>query len=373
MPLHACYLLRSLREEAGARGRTYIGFTVNPRRRLRQHNGELEGGAYKTRKLRPVEMLVVVHGFPSKRRALQFEWAWQHPTQATKARDATRGLRRKDMAAAAGKLRVMYEMLWLDEWRETPLTVHFSSPAAAALREAGKCPVAPPGMGVVVAPLSELPEHSHTEEGEMDEAGGGEVGEAGEAEQSDHASAQAAVEAEGAVPEKAGARAGASTEARARQRERERWTAFSMDISSSDDDGGSVGGSEAARAHPRPEAQAVVRKRVEAVTQVRERERWQTFSMEISSSDDDDNGPGCGGGRSTDGTLTTALRPVAANRRRRLDEDSNDASARPGMTAGMATPQPAVIDLTTPSPATRRTDVTPGAGAPIVVDLTTPT
>ena len=42
-----CYLLES-RHPRG-KGRTYVGFTVNPRRRLRQHNGEIANGACKTK------------------------------------------------------------------------------------------------------------------------------------------------------------------------------------------------------------------------------------------------------------------------------------------------------------------------------------
>lgn len=33
-------------------------------------------------------MQMLVHGFPSKLAALQFEWAWQHPDRSRHLRDA---------------------------------------------------------------------------------------------------------------------------------------------------------------------------------------------------------------------------------------------------------------------------------------------
>lgn len=44
---YGCYLLES--KNPKGKGRSYVGFTVNPRRRIRQHNGEIANGAYKTK------------------------------------------------------------------------------------------------------------------------------------------------------------------------------------------------------------------------------------------------------------------------------------------------------------------------------------
>ena len=58
--------------------RTYIGSTNNMTRRLRQHNGELVGGARYTHSARPWVVAATVTGFREHRQALQFEWAWKH-------------------------------------------------------------------------------------------------------------------------------------------------------------------------------------------------------------------------------------------------------------------------------------------------------
>ncbi|MQL98876.1 hypothetical protein Taro_031596 [Colocasia esculenta] len=65
----ACYLLCSLCPRY--KGHTYIGFTINPRRRIRQHNGEIRCGAWRTKCKRPWEMILCIYGFPSKVSALQ--------------------------------------------------------------------------------------------------------------------------------------------------------------------------------------------------------------------------------------------------------------------------------------------------------------
>ena len=65
-----CYLLVSDK-------RTYIGATVDPDRRLQQHNGMKSGGARAT-KGKSWNRVCYVSGFPDWTAALQFEWAWKH-------------------------------------------------------------------------------------------------------------------------------------------------------------------------------------------------------------------------------------------------------------------------------------------------------
>lgn len=44
---------------------------MNPRRRIRQHNGEIGSGASRTKSRRPWEMVFCIYGFPTHVSALQ--------------------------------------------------------------------------------------------------------------------------------------------------------------------------------------------------------------------------------------------------------------------------------------------------------------
>lgn len=72
-----CYMLEAV---DGGRAKTYVGATVNPDRRLRQHNGELSGGARATSGRRWARRFLV-GGFPDERAALRFEWRWKYLTR----------------------------------------------------------------------------------------------------------------------------------------------------------------------------------------------------------------------------------------------------------------------------------------------------
>lgn len=88
-----CYLLHS------GNTKTYIGATVDPDRRLRQHNGELVGGARRTSGLQWKRALYV-GGFPDWTAALQFEWAWKY-----------HGRQGQDRRGLCGKIRALLALL----------------------------------------------------------------------------------------------------------------------------------------------------------------------------------------------------------------------------------------------------------------------
>lgn len=67
---HKCYLIKSNEH-------VYIGYTTDFSRRIRQHNGEISGGAKKTMKHRPWYPVCTIEGFYESSSALRFEYRLQ--------------------------------------------------------------------------------------------------------------------------------------------------------------------------------------------------------------------------------------------------------------------------------------------------------
>lgn len=88
---HYCYILYNVKQPQ----RTYVGYTTNPTRRLRQHNGIISGGARATSGKGEWEFLILITS-PSfnTHTGLSFEWHLkkalrsQKPTSATKRIEA---------------------------------------------------------------------------------------------------------------------------------------------------------------------------------------------------------------------------------------------------------------------------------------------
>lgn len=106
---------------------TYVGATMKFERRIRQHNGELVGGAKYTKAHRPWHPIFHVHGFDSWQECLQFEWRWKH----------VRGRRRTRMPACQRRFENLCVLLKHRPWKERTglLVVHYDAlPTTAAQR-----------------------------------------------------------------------------------------------------------------------------------------------------------------------------------------------------------------------------------------------
>ncbi|KAL8106516.1 hypothetical protein AgCh_023325 [Apium graveolens] len=128
-------------------------FTVNPKRRIKQHNGELTSGAFRTKSKRPWEMALCIYGFPTNIAALQFEWAWQHPTESLAVREAASKF--KSFSGIANKVKLAFTMLTLPSWQSLDLTVNFFS--TKYQRHCAGCPRLPEQINIQMCSMDELP------------------------------------------------------------------------------------------------------------------------------------------------------------------------------------------------------------------------
>lgn len=98
-----CYILKS------DSNKTYNGYTVNPKRRVRQHNQEIKGGAKYTKKYTGWQMYVLITGFPDSSNALQCEWRIKHPNNRT-------FYKTKKYNSVEGRIIGLSEVLKLNKW-----------------------------------------------------------------------------------------------------------------------------------------------------------------------------------------------------------------------------------------------------------------
>lgn len=101
-----CYIIRSTNPNFS--NSTYNGSTNNLIRRLRQHNGEIVGGAKATRGKGPWIYIAVWEGFQSHREALSCEWRIKHPTNSRKRPPQYNGVK--------GRIKSLGLLVGLDCW-----------------------------------------------------------------------------------------------------------------------------------------------------------------------------------------------------------------------------------------------------------------
>ena len=101
-----CYILRSTNPLYPKL--TYNGSTNDMRRRLRQHNGEIKGGAKATSGKGPWEPYAILTGFKTHSEALSCEWRIKHPTNQRKRPSKYNGIN--------GRVSAFNLILNLDNW-----------------------------------------------------------------------------------------------------------------------------------------------------------------------------------------------------------------------------------------------------------------
>ena len=94
--IKAKYFVYLLKSEVS--NRTYIGYTIDIKKRLEQHNGLRSGGAKRTRDFRPWKVVLYV-SFEFERTAMQYEFCIQH----------TKKIRRT--SGIANKIKIMKSLL----------------------------------------------------------------------------------------------------------------------------------------------------------------------------------------------------------------------------------------------------------------------
>jgi predicted GIY-YIG superfamily endonuclease len=103
-----CYILRNTQPKYSHL--TYNGSTNNPKRRLRQHNEEIVGGArYTHGRGGGWEIYALMTGFTDHKNALSCEWRIKHT-------NGKPGKRPNEHLGVIGRIKGLNEVLKLDKW-----------------------------------------------------------------------------------------------------------------------------------------------------------------------------------------------------------------------------------------------------------------
>nr|QYA18476.1 GIY-YIG type nuclease [Clandestinovirus] len=86
-PTGFCVYIVGEKKADGTIKRTYVGYTNNFARRIRQHRGEISGGAKCTSRFSNCHPLLIISGFPDNKTALKYEWRLKRLTLQCKKRD----------------------------------------------------------------------------------------------------------------------------------------------------------------------------------------------------------------------------------------------------------------------------------------------
>ncbi|KAJ8748703.1 hypothetical protein K2173_011251 [Erythroxylum novogranatense] len=77
--------------------KTYVGVTTNFTRRLKQHNGELKGGARASRAGRPWVCASIIRGFIDRSQAFAFESKWKFWSRKLPRKRANNGTKEQSL------------------------------------------------------------------------------------------------------------------------------------------------------------------------------------------------------------------------------------------------------------------------------------
>ena len=88
--------------------RTYIGITNNLKRRIKQHNGEVKGGAKSTRCSNEWFYYMIVNDFKNKEEALSFEWYWKKYSKS----------------GIDNRIKQLYKLLQESKWSHLKIRTH---------------------------------------------------------------------------------------------------------------------------------------------------------------------------------------------------------------------------------------------------------